>query len=194
MNKSESKMAISNRNSKKKLIGNKFDPIYLNLELILTPIIMIIIYAFFRVGDIFIIRKNIPFLINDPSIYQFIRILDLFSLLVSLIFIVPMLINSKYIHKYLTIAIIFLLAFIGFDILSFYFYFERQIKNKNILFSLIFDELWFITLFILFFISVIQNNDIHYLNTGSDKVLINFKNNNNLINKSNIIKNNLKTK
>ena len=180
------------KDKKKKLIEKKFDSNDLNSELIFVPIIMIIIYAFLRVGDIFILKQNYPFLINDASIYQFIRTLDLILLFVTFIFTVPMIINSKYIHKYLTIVIIFLLTFIGFDFLSFYFYFTFNLKNKDILFSLIFNELWLLISFILFFVSVSQYNDINYLEIGSDIVSVNFKNNNFSGNKSSFIKNNLK--
>ena len=193
MNKNESKMATNSRSNKKAIKGNKYDTVYLRFEFILTPAIMIIVYVFFRVYDIFIIQKNLPFLLNDSTIYQFIRVLDLILLLITIIFILPMIANSKYIHKYLTMVIVFLLAFIGFDFLSFYFYFACEVNNKNILFSLILDELWFIISCILFFISVLQNNDIHYLKIGSDIVSINFKSNNILINKSNFL-NNIKIK
>ena len=192
MNQNEA--ARNGKDKKKKLIEKKFDSNDLNSELIFVPIIMIIIYAFLRVGDIYIFRQNSPFLINDASIYQFIRTLDLILLFVTFIFTVPMLINSKYIHKYLTIVIIFLLTFIGFDFLSFYFYFTFNLKNKDILFSLIFNELWLIISFILFFVSVSQYNDINYLEIGSDIVSVNFKNKNLSSNKSSFIKNNLKIK
>ena len=192
MNQNEA--ARNGKDKKKKLIEKKFDSNDLNSEFIFVPIIMIIIYAFLRVGDIYIFRQNSPFLINDASIYQFIRTLDLILLFVTFIFTVPMIINSKYIHKYLTIVIIFLLTFIGFDFLSFYFYFTFNLKNKNILFSLILDELWLIISLILFFVSALQYNDIHYLETGSDIVSVNFKNNNIPGNKSSFIKNNLKIK
>ena len=192
MNQNEA--ARNGKDKKKKLIEKKFDSNDLNSELIFVPIIMIIIYAFLRVGDIFILKQNYPFLINDASIYQFIRTLDLILLFVTFIFTVPMIINSKYIHKYLTIVIIFLLTFIGFDFLSFYFYFTFNLKNKDILFSLIFNELWLIISFILFFVSVSQYNDINYLEIGSDIVSVNFKNKNLSSNKSSFIKNNLKIK
>ena len=192
MNQNEA--AINGKNIDKKMIEKKFDSNDLNSEFIFIPIIMLIIYVFLRVRDIFIIKQNSLFLVNDVSIYQFIRTLDLILLLVTFIFTIPMIINSKYIHKYLTIVIIFLLTFIGFDFLSFYFYFTFNLKNKNILFSLILDELWLIISLILFFVSALQYNDIHYLETGSDIVSVNFKNNNIPGNKSSFIKNNLKIK
>ena len=190
MNQNEA--AINGKN--KKQIQKKFDANDLNSEFIFVPIIMIIIYVFLRVRDIFILKQNSPFLVNDASIYQFTRTLDLILLLVTFIFTIPMIINSKYIHKYLTIVIIFLLTFIGFDCLSFYFYFTFNLKNENILFSLILDELWLVISFILFFVSASLCNDIHYLEIGSDIVSADFRKNNLSGNKTSFIKNNLKIK